>query len=356
MIRKNMKNLKSFIFTLLISFATAIAVGQANPFIQVLPENSGIVAVDATLDLTITIGNTGTDNIAVSKLRPVVQVPASVAFLPSLEQTGLPTGWTILSNTGSQLRICNSGDIIPGLTNRTIILKVKGISVAPPTTFSGNIFFGNGTTCAAGTSVSGDNTADNSASSTVEVVAAPVPVKLLNFYALLDNCEPALKWTTEYEVNIDRFQIERSTDNGNDWKMIGSLPATELGSTKSNYLFRDNNSAVLKNKIFYRLKIIDKDGSFKYSEILLVNINCKTTTLNVYPNPVKNGKLYVSVLGIQANTQAILFSTSGQNILQTKISNGTNLIDVAAVRNGIYFLHVKEENGITSRLKVIIQD
>jgi hypothetical protein len=145
--------------------------GQANPFIAVLPANSGLVTLGGTLDLTITIGNTGTASIAVSKLRPIIQVPVSVTFLPDAQQTGLPAGWSILSNTGSQLRVCNSGDIIPGQTNRIIILKVQGVSIAPSTQFQGNINFGNGTTCAPGTSVAGDNTADNAAQSTIEVVA-----------------------------------------------------------------------------------------------------------------------------------------------------------------------------------------
>ena len=146
-------------------------IGQANPFIGVLPANSGVVALGSTLDLTITIGNTGLSSIAVAKLRPIIQVPVSVTFLPDAQQTGLPTGWTILSNTGAQLRFCNSNVVIPGQTNFTIILKVRGVTVAPSTQFQGNINFGNGTTCAAGTSVAGDILADNAAQSTIQVVA-----------------------------------------------------------------------------------------------------------------------------------------------------------------------------------------
>ena len=351
-----MKNLKSIIFTLLISFTSAIAIGQANPFIQVLPDNSGIVAVGATLNLTITVGNTGTGNILVSKLRPVIQVPAPVTFLADAQQTGLPAGWTILSNSGSQLRICNSGDVILGQTNRTIILKVQGVTVAPPTQFTANINFGNGTTCAAGTSVAGDNTADNSAQSTIEVIAAPVPLTLISFSALLNNCEPVLKWVTESEINTDRFEIERSSANASVFTMIGSLSATGSGATKSNYSFSDNNIVTSTEKIFYRLKMIDKDGKFKYSEILPINVNCKITSVSVYPNPVKNGKLYVSVTGLKNNTQATLLSVAGQYILQTKVNNGTNFINVSTLANGIYILNMVEEKGLTKRVKVIIQN
>jgi hypothetical protein len=153
-------------------FVASKSYGQANPFINVLPSNSGIVSVGATIDVIVTIGNTGpVSTVPQAKLRPIIQIPASVVFLPTAQQLGLPAGWTILSNSGTQIRICNSTDPIAVNTSRTIILKAQGVTVSAPQTFSGNINFGNGTTCAAGTSVAGDLTTDNSALSTIEVVA-----------------------------------------------------------------------------------------------------------------------------------------------------------------------------------------
>ena len=152
--------------------------GQANPFINVLPSNSGVVPVGGTIDIEVTIGNSGPiSTIPQAKLRPIIQIPTSVTFLPNAQQTGLPAGWTILSNTGSQLRVCNSTDPIPVNTSRTIILKAQGVTATPPQTFAGNINFGNGTTCAAGPSVAGDLITDNSATSTIQVVA-PVTLNL----------------------------------------------------------------------------------------------------------------------------------------------------------------------------------
>lgn len=120
-----------------ICFTKIYTYGQANPFINVLPSNSGVVTTGGTIDIVVTIGNTGPiSSIPKAKLRPFIQVPPSVTFLPTAQQTGLPTGWTILSNTGSQLRMCNSTDSIPINTARTITLKVQGVTVAPPQTFS----------------------------------------------------------------------------------------------------------------------------------------------------------------------------------------------------------------------------
>jgi hypothetical protein len=157
--------------------------GQANPFINVLPSNSGIVSVGATIDIVVTVGNTGPNStVPQAKLRPIIQVPASVTFLNNAQQVGLPAGWTILSNTGSQIRLCNSADPIPVNSSRIITLKAQGVTATPPQSFSGNINFGNGTTCAAGPSVAGDLTTDNSATSTVQVVAPVTTTLNLNVF------------------------------------------------------------------------------------------------------------------------------------------------------------------------------
>ena len=168
-----MKQLKLImLFCIGASFIASESIGQANPYINVLPSNSGIVSVGATIDIEVTIGNLGpVSTIAQAKLRPIIQVPASVTFLSNAQQTGLPAGWSILSNTGSQIRLCNSSDPIAKNTNRTIILKVQGVAVTAAQTFVGNINFGNGTTCSAGTTVAGDLINDNTATSTIQVVA-----------------------------------------------------------------------------------------------------------------------------------------------------------------------------------------
>jgi SprB repeat len=153
-------------------FIASNAIGQANPTIAVLPANSGVVSVGAPLDLQITIGNTGTANIVAFKLRPIITVPAIVTFLPDAQQTGLPAGWSIVSNTGSQLRICNGSDVIPGSGNRTIILKVQGVTIGGPTTFSGQLNFGGASCAAGGAAPTGNVTADDNATSTLTVVAA----------------------------------------------------------------------------------------------------------------------------------------------------------------------------------------
>lgn len=344
---------KKTILLFLLAAANIKLMAQANPSIAVLPANNGIVAVGATLSLSIDVGNTGVGSIPQAKLRPVVTLPGSVTFLPNGDQT-LPAGWSILTNTGSQLRFCNSTTTIDPSSNTTITLLVRGVTITPPQTFSGQIAFGNGTTCAAGTSVSGDLTADNTATSTIEVIAAPLPLTLLSFNATVNNCVPSLKWVTESEINTDRFEIESYQFNNNGtWKKVGEVTAKGTLAS-STYSFIDNTGYASKEKIQYRLKMIDKDGSYTYSEILPLLIDCNQITVQAYPNPVQDGKLYVNISGANGKTESILLSVSGQVVSRKTITNGTNVIDVSAIANGTYILNVVGANGMNKKVKVLI--
>jgi len=354
---KKMKLSKLILFTLATTLTTLNVFGQANPFINVLPLNFGLVAIGSTIDIQVTIGNTGpSSTIAQAKLRPIIQVPASVTFLPNAQQTGLPAGWTILSNSGSQLRVCNSTDPIPVNTSRIIILKVQGgIAVAPPTTFTGNMSFGNGTTCAAGPTVAGDNITDNTATSTIEVVASyPLPLILKNFSVKADNCTAQLNWSTSSEINFEKFEIEKSETNDAKWKTIGTVSAHGNSSTNSTYYFKEDNLFMNNKVVMYRLKMIDIDGSYMYSTVLNALIECDKQNLSVYPNPVANGKLNVS-LNSAENVEAHFTSVTGQLIKKIILKNGINHIDVSELSNGLYILSTKFVNGINQNVKVNIQ-
>jgi hypothetical protein len=463
-----MKYFKQVVFTIAAALITLNVFGQANPFINVLPDNSGIVAVGCPVDIIVTIGNSGPiSSVQQAKLRPIIQVPPSVTFLPTAQQTGLPAGWTILSNTGSQIRLCNSSDPIPLSTSRIIILKAQGVTVAPPQTFSGNINFGNGTTCIAGTSVAGDLTTDNSALSTIEVIAAPsltitsaltafsttlnVPsseqsytlsgtniteniivnaptgfevsntsgmgfasaatvtptagiltnypvyirlaasttlgtisgnvinasvsptcvtpqniavtgavtasplsVTFNNFSVKSDNCMVHLNWITASEKNSERFEIQKSETTNAEWKTIGSVIAYSNTSNNTTYNFKDENIFINNNVVMYRLKMINKDGSFVFSQALNALIKCDEQNLSVFPNPVANGKLIVYLNGVE-NAAANLTTVTGQQIKKIILKKGMNNIDVSELNNGVYILGAKFVDGINQNIKVNIQ-
>jgi hypothetical protein len=104
----------------------------------------------------------------------------------------------------------------------------------------------------------------------------------------------------------------------------------------------------------YRLKIIDIDGSFMYSPVLYEQLECDEQNLSVFPNPVANGKLNVS-LNSAENVEANLTSITGKQIKKIILKNGINNIDVSELSNGVYILSTKFVHGINQNVKVNIQ-
>lgn len=351
--------MKAFKFLFLL-VAASISVtkisAQANAYLNILTLNSGLVKQGGIVDIQVTVGNTGpVSSITANKVRAQISVPSAlVSLLGNAQQTGLPSGWTITVNTGSAITICNGSDVIAINEARTILIKVQGNTIGGPSTVNGNLLFSGGASCTIPGSLSGDNTADNSSTSSIQVYD-PIPVKLIDFKAEIKNCSPLLKWTTENELNFDRFEIERGSSNNSEWTSIGSVSSTLTSGTKAKYNFYDNELNSSSEKILYRLKIIDKDGRYEYSEILRVSVNCKTTQLHVYPNPVQNGKLNINLMAAGSISEAMLLSLTGQVILKTRIRNGNNLLDISNIANGMYLLNVKDQNGIYKTVKVFIQ-
>ena len=146
--------------------------GQANPSAGILPLNAGgVVAIGATMDIKVTINNTLAGNIVASKLRPVITLPAIVTLLPNAQQTGLPSGWVIVSNSNSQIRVCNGTDVIGGFESRDIIIKVQGTTIGGADPTAVTLFYGGATCAVSGPQPNGNDPADDGASSSITVVA-----------------------------------------------------------------------------------------------------------------------------------------------------------------------------------------
>ncbi len=94
-----------------------------------------------------------------------------------------------------------------------------------------------------------------------------MPVELISFTAIAEKDKVLLQWRTETEVNNYGFDVERSVD-GNYWDKIAFIQGYGNSNAPKNYSFSDNYPPF--GKIYYRLKQVDNDGKFEYSN--LVNI------------------------------------------------------------------------------------
>ncbi len=164
-----MKLSKIFVLFMAGLFAVACTSAQ-NAMINILSKNSGLVKKGGTLFLEVTINNTDpAAHIAAYKLRPQISVPAG---LVNIAETGhvLPTGWTIIRNTGTVIVLSNAKDLIGSTDARTILIALKGIKVGGPAIINGQLFFADGNAPGSESGIlSGDNPTDNNSSTSIQV-------------------------------------------------------------------------------------------------------------------------------------------------------------------------------------------
>ncbi|MBC7936692.1 MAG: T9SS type A sorting domain-containing protein [Rhizobacter sp.] len=160
-----------------------------------------------------------------------------------------------------------------------------------------------------------------------------------------------LNWTTAREVNSRDFNIERSID-GNNWVIIGSMPAAGNSSIERSYSFTDRNPLP---RGLYRIAAHNLNGSIQYTDIH--SSPCNTNGLFiVWPNPVHD-VLFINLSATNQSPAVIkLFDSKGAlvKIQRPAILPGSNQlrVDMRSLAAGIYALSLDWENG---RMKKIVK-
>lgn len=176
-----------------------------------------------------------------------------------------------------------------------------------------------------------------------------VPLKLLSFTGNLQNKKTSLHWQTTNEYNISHFEVEVSS-NGIVFIPIGFVNAGNLATT-NNYTYQDDKSpaAITGNTIFYRLKMIDKDGKINYSSILRLGLPVKGLSLNIFPNPVKQTLNMELQSAVNDRYRFRIFDFAGKELLNKNytLPSGTSLVSipVSQLAKGTYTLQTHGANG-----------
>lgn len=175
-----------------------------------------------------------------------------------------------------------------------------------------------------------------------------LPVNLLTFEAIKHTKKVLLQWTTDNELNADKYFVERSAD-GINYLPIGNVPANN-NSSKNNYSFTDLLPFTGLN--FYRLRMTDKDGSFKNSPVRKVNFENGGDDITLYPNPVVQDKLFIA--SSSNCSAAVLYDAAGKTIKTFTLSGRSNTLYLAGIAKGTYQLKIFTDNSTIIR-KIIIQ-
>jgi hypothetical protein len=163
-----------------------------------------------------------------------------------------------------------------------------------------------------------------------------LPLTLVSFYSSQQNQEIILYWRTENEENINSFEIESKNGNS-DWQALEMVPSMAAKSGGYSYTFSDHTK--MNADRYYRLKIIERDGKYVYSKVLLITSG-QTGTLSVSPTLV-SGSMNV-ILPASGPARVSIFNTSGQLVKTLIAGNKVFNIDVSGLSRGAYFLSVSQ--------------
>lgn len=180
----------------------------------------------------------------------------------------------------------------------------------------------------------------------------PLPV---NFIGLVANRNAStsntvdLKWDVSEEVNVNEYQVERST-NGSYFETAGAVNA----KGKSLYAFTDNNASA-NSTLYYRIRSVDFDGKFKYSGVLRIAGNSSFgNNLGVYPVPAKDD-ITVQHKKLIGKGRITITSLDGRILktIQPTPNASHTPVNISSLAPGLYLLQLVDESGYTESMKIV---
>jgi len=172
----------------------------------------------------------------------------------------------------------------------------------------------------------------------------PVPITWLYFRGKTVAKDNILDWATANEQNSKQFDVERSL-NGISFSRIGIVNAAGNSNQTNTYQYKDLNIDRLNSNImFYRLKQIDINSNFKYSNIVKLSYNTQRAVNSiVYPNPTQG--LITILVGDNSlvGTTATIYDINGRKVETIKIAANSQSVSLSNYVNGIYFIKLAND-------------
>lgn len=188
--------------------------------------------------------------------------------------------------------------------------------------------------------------------------SSSLPLLLTSFDGYYSNGKNELNWKTETEVNTDHFVVERSF-SGADYVEVGNVPAKGLtGNLINYYQFTDALiNADNFNRFYYRLKMVDKDGAYKYSKLVITTRPDESNVqVLVYPNPVLRSTT-LQIKKADNNMSVIeVFNSMGQRVFTKRMTANlyNTTIDIPGNWSpGIYMIRVSDSKVSWSRAVMV---
>jgi hypothetical protein len=190
------------------------------------------------------------------------------------------------------------------------------------------------------------------------VSSTALPVELTTFTASISNNSVKLLWETETEVNNFGFDVERKNQ---EWEKIGFEEGHGNSNSPKYYSFTDK-SIEASGKYLYRLKQVDIDGTFEYSDEVEISLGSPNNfeLAQNYPNPFNpttsisysipnDGNVTLSIYDVIGNEVAVL--VNGNKSAGTYSQN----FDASNLTSGIYFYTIRADNFVETKKMLLIK-
>ena len=200
----------------------------------------------------------------------------------------------------------------------------------------------------------------NYALTSAEVAAlgtVPTPVELTSFTATASNDAVVLNWETATEVNNYGFEVESKRASTDEWSKIGFVSGHGNSNSPNSYSYTATDGAK-----YYRLKQVDIDGAFEYSDVVTVSVNglAKTELYQNYPNPFNPTTIINFRLRTEGMTKLVVYNILGQQVkvlLNENMQAGSYSVPFVAsnLTSGVYYYKLQSNNKMEIKKMLLIK-
>ncbi len=186
-----------------------------------------------------------------------------------------------------------------------------------------------------------------------------VPVELTSFTGTQNGNTVSLTWTTATETNNSGFAVERSTNNS-EFSQIGFVQGFGSTTEPQSYSFSDKD--LKAGTYYYRLKQVDYDGSYEYSNVVEVGVKgpAKFALKQNYPNPFNPSTKISFELARDSHVLLTIYNALGQEVKQLvndNLTSGIHEVDFSAegLQSGVYFYKIQAGNFVSIKKMMLLK-
>ncbi len=167
-----------------------------------------------------------------------------------------------------------------------------------------------------------------------------LPVVLNSFSGVYKNSSATLNWDINRSLNFSHFEVERSTDGIN----FPKAASVNFVNGKNSYQFIDENIAKGTSQ-YYRLKMVDNDGRYTYSNIIKIQTGALSSWL-ISPNPVRD---YLTINGLTGSGEIRILDLTGKVLHKSNVTSQSASMNVSFLTKGIYVIQYYDGEKMQSK-------